>query len=65
MLEQLSRHGGYDLEISCVGDLDIDAHHSIEDVGLALGEAFKRALGKKRGSTAMLLCCPWTKPLPK
>lgn len=63
MLEQLSRHGGYDLEISCVGDLDIDAHHSIEDVGLALGEAFKRALGKKTGINRYAFVLPMDEAL--
>ena len=49
MLDQLSRHGGLDLKISCIGDLEVDEHHTIEDVGLALGEAFRVAIGKKIG----------------
>lgn len=49
MLDSLSRHGFFDLEIRAVGDLDVDQHHTVEDVGLALGEAFAGALGNKRG----------------
>jgi len=49
MLEGFARHGLFDLEISCVGDLNVDCHHSVEDVGIALGEAFKKALGDKAG----------------
>ncbi|MDQ3046199.1 MAG: bifunctional histidinol-phosphatase/imidazoleglycerol-phosphate dehydratase HisB [Bacteroidota bacterium] len=49
MLEQISRHGQIDLEINAKGDLHIDEHHTIEDVGIALGEAFVKALGDKRG----------------
>ena len=49
MLEQLSRHGGMGLEIACTGDLHVDGHHTVEDVGLALGEALRAALGDKRG----------------
>jgi imidazoleglycerol-phosphate dehydratase/histidinol-phosphatase len=63
MLEQLSRHGGYDLEIGCKGDLEIDAHHSIEDVGLALGEAFNRALGKKTGINRYAFVLPMDEAL--
>lgn len=49
MLELFTRHGGFDLQLTCKGDLDIDQHHTVEDVGIALGEAFDRALGNKRG----------------
>ena len=49
MLEQIARHGGLDLELVAKGDLDVDQHHTIEDVGIALGEAVKQALGSKRG----------------
>jgi histidinol-phosphate aminotransferase len=49
MLNQLGKHSGVDLSISVQGDLDIDEHHTIEDVGIALGEAIRKALGEKRG----------------
>ena len=49
MLELFTRHGAFDLKIQCKGDLDVDQHHTVEDVGIALGEAFDRALGNKRG----------------
>ena len=49
MLELFSRHGGFDLTLKCDGDLDVDQHHTVEDVGIALGEAFDRALGDKKG----------------
>ena len=49
MLELFTRHGAFDLELTCRGDLDVDQHHTVEDVGIALGEAFDRALGDKRG----------------
>jgi imidazoleglycerol-phosphate dehydratase len=49
MLELFARHGGFDLDLSCKGDLDVDQHHTVEDVGIALGEAFERALGDKKG----------------
>ena len=49
MLELFTRHGAFDLNLKCVGDLDVDQHHTVEDVGIALGEAFDRALGDKRG----------------
>ncbi len=49
MLELFARHGAFDLELVCNGDLDIDQHHTIEDIGIALGEAFDKALGDKKG----------------
>ena len=49
LLEQISRHSGIDLTVKAKGDLHIDEHHTIEDVGIALGEAFLQALGKKKG----------------
>ena len=49
MLDLLARHGAFDLTIAAAGDLDVDAHHTVEDVGLTLGEALKKALGDKHG----------------
>ncbi len=49
MLELLARHGAFDLELIARGDLDVDQHHTVEDTGIALGEALQRALGSKRG----------------
>jgi imidazoleglycerol-phosphate dehydratase len=49
MLELFTRHGAFDLELDCQGDLDVDQHHTVEDVGIALGEAFDKALGEKKG----------------
>jgi imidazoleglycerol-phosphate dehydratase len=49
MLELFTRHGAFDLDLKCTGDLDVDQHHTVEDVGIALGEAFDQALGDKRG----------------
>src|SRR6202451_3910438 len=49
MLELFTRHGAFDLELECDGDLDVDQHHTVEDVGIALGEAFDQALGNKKG----------------
>jgi imidazoleglycerol-phosphate dehydratase len=49
MLTQIARHGFFDLTIQATGDLEVDAHHTVEDVGICLGEAFKQALGDKAG----------------
>lgn len=49
MLDLVARHGGFDLKIKAVGDLDVDQHHTVEDVGIAFGEAVASALGSKRG----------------
>jgi imidazoleglycerol-phosphate dehydratase len=49
MLELFTRHGGFDLDLVARGDLDVDAHHTVEDTGIVLGEAVSRALGSKRG----------------
>ena len=49
MLELLARHGAFDLSIRATGDLDVDQHHTVEDVGIALGQAVTQALGSKRG----------------
>jgi imidazoleglycerol-phosphate dehydratase len=51
MLESFATHGLFDLTVECDGDLDIDDHHTVEDVAIALGEAFEEALGEKRGIT--------------
>ena len=49
MLTLFSKHGRFDLNVSCTGDTDVDDHHTVEDVGIVLGQAFKKALGEKRG----------------
>jgi imidazoleglycerol-phosphate dehydratase len=49
MLELFARHGAFDLELAATGDLDVDQHHTVEDVGIALGEAVSQALGDRRG----------------
>jgi imidazoleglycerol-phosphate dehydratase len=49
MLSQLGKHAGWDLDVRCAGDLEVDGHHTAEDVGLALGQALKEALGDKAG----------------
>jgi imidazoleglycerol-phosphate dehydratase len=49
MLELFAHHGGFDLDLKATGDLDVDQHHTVEDVGIVLGQAFAQALGNKRG----------------
>jgi imidazoleglycerol-phosphate dehydratase len=49
MLDQLGRHGGFDLTVEATGDLQVDGHHTVEDVAIAVGECFKEALGDKAG----------------
>jgi imidazoleglycerol-phosphate dehydratase len=49
MLEQVARHGVFDLEVTANGDLKVDAHHTVEDVGITLGQAFAKAVGDKKG----------------
>lgn len=49
MLELFARHGGFDLEVKATGDLDVDQHHTVEDLGIALGESVSKALGNRRG----------------
>jgi imidazoleglycerol-phosphate dehydratase len=49
MLELFAHHGGFDLQLKATGDLDVDQHHTVEDVGIALGQAFAKALGDKKG----------------
>jgi imidazoleglycerol-phosphate dehydratase len=49
MLELFAHHGGFDLQLKATGDLDVDQHHTVEDVGIVLGQAFEKAMGSKRG----------------
>ena len=49
MLELFTRHGGFDLTLKATGDLDVDQHHTVEDVGIVLGEAVLKALGDRKG----------------
>jgi imidazoleglycerol-phosphate dehydratase len=56
MLEQLGKHGGFDLRIEATGDLDVDTHHTVEDVGIVLGGALKEALGDKAGVRRFASC---------
>ncbi len=58
MLEQVGRHAGVDLEITVTGDLEVDEHHTIEDTALALGEAFRKAVGDKKGMERYGFCLP-------
>tara|TARA_B100001059_G_scaffold48048_1_gene40957 strand:- start:1207 stop:2334 length:1128 start_codon:yes stop_codon:yes gene_type:complete len=58
MIDQLARHGGIDIELTVVGDLEVDEHHTIEDTAIVLGEAFSRALGNKLGMERYGFCLP-------
>ncbi|MBO7451982.1 MAG: imidazoleglycerol-phosphate dehydratase HisB [Clostridiales bacterium] len=51
MLTGFARHGGFDLMVKCTGDLEVDAHHTVEDIGIAIGQTIKEALGDKKGIT--------------
>ena len=51
MLDQLARHGCFDIDLKATGDLEVDAHHTVEDIGITMGEAFNQALGDKKGIT--------------
>ena len=62
MLDQIARHGLIDLDIDCAGDLHIDGHHTVEDVGITLGQAFARAVGDKKGINRYgHATCRWTR----
>lgn len=64
MLTLLSRHGRMDLALTCIGDTQVDDHHSVEDIGIALGQAFAEALGEKRGVKRYAsLCLPMDEAL--
>lgn len=56
MLDAFGRHGLFDLTVRCVGDLDVDAHHTVEDTGIVLGQCFREALGDKAGVTRFSQC---------
>ena len=64
MLDQLSRHSLIDMTVRAKGDLHIDDHHTVEDTGIALGQALAKALGERRGINALRhrSISPWTKP---
>ncbi len=63
MLDQVARHGLIDLEITAKGDLHIDAHHTVEDIGITLGQAVSQALGDKKASCdTVMLTFLWMKP---
>ena len=57
MIDQIKRHGLFDIDIHCDGDLEIDDHHTVEDCGITLGQAFAQALGDKKGYAVMVILC--------
>ena len=62
MLDQIARHGMFDLVVEAKGDLHIDAHHTVEDIGITLGQAFAKAAGDKKGYAATATpTCRWTR----
>ena len=62
LLNNFGKHGLFDLKIKATGDIEIDQHHTVEDIGICLGEAFKKALGDKKGiNRAGYFVFPWTK----
>lgn len=64
MLTLFAKHGKFDLEVSAKGDLEVDCHHTMEDLGLVLGEAIAQAVGDKRASAATAASCSrWTRRL--
>ena len=64
MLTLFAKHGRLDLDVTCKGDIEVDDHHSVEDIGICLGMAFAEALGDSRGIAAMAIShCPWMKLL--
>lgn len=58
MIDQIKRHGLFDIDIHCDGDLEIDDHHTVEDCGITLGQAFAQALGDKKVYVVMDILCP-------
>ena len=60
MLTLFARHGRFDLDVTCQGDTHVDGHHTVEDIGICLGDAFAQALGEKRG-----VCLLYTSPSPR
>ncbi len=66
MLTLFAKHGLFDLTVDAVGDIEVDYHHTVEDTGIVLGNAFKEALGDKKGITRYAgASCPWTKRWPR
>lgn len=62
MMDQIARHGLIDLDVKAVGDLHIDAHHTVEDIGITLGQAFAKAIGDKKGIRRYgHATCRWTR----
>jgi len=66
MLIGMAKHGGFDLTCTATGDLDVDYHHTIEDVGIVLGDAIKQTISDGRGSEGLhTRSYRWTRPLPR